>query len=118
QVVFGEREGTLLIASQLLPLEQLLDRWDRGEGSSLRQNRRFRTLMEKVHGTRDEEAQLTWFFDPIELAHAMARDGAARLALALLPTLGLDGLHGIGGSLALATDDFDSVWHVHVLLDQ
>ena len=35
----------------------------------------------------------------------------------MLPVLGLDGLAGIGGSMNIDTDQYDSISHMHVLLD-
>ena len=40
-----------------------------------------------------------------------------RVAVAMLPALGLDGLSGIGGSILYDAGQYDSISHVHVLLE-
>jgi hypothetical protein len=59
------------------------------------------------------------YADPIGLVRAFTRGNpAASTGLALLPTIGLDGLLGVGVSLQLAEGDFDNLMHAHILLDQ
>jgi hypothetical protein len=117
RMVFGEREGTLLVGTDVGVLQGVLERWSAQQSESLRQNDRFTTIMASVRGNRDEQVQLTWFVDPIELARAGTRGSPAQVGLAVLPALGLDGLHGAGGSFAFASDEFDTIMHLHVLLD-
>ena len=45
------------------------------------------------------------------------RGSAAATFLALLPVLGLDGIQAAGGALSLNTQEFDSLIHLHLLLD-
>jgi hypothetical protein len=37
--------------------------------------------------------------------------------IALLPAIGLDGFQAVGGSMTMATGEFDSVGHFHIMLD-
>ncbi|MEK6237143.1 MAG: hypothetical protein N2C14_20740, partial [Planctomycetales bacterium] len=62
--------------------------------------------------------QIMWYLDPIQAARTALQDNAgAQVALAFFPVLGLDGLQGVGGSVTMATEQFDSVVHTHLLLD-
>ena len=45
------------------------------------------------------------------------RGSVAATFLALLPVLGLDGIQAAGGAVTLNTQDFDSLVHLHLLLD-
>jgi hypothetical protein len=79
--------------------------------------------MDRCRGSRKDRPQVTWFFDPRGLFRSLTQNNdAIQFGLTLLEeNLGLKGLQGIGGSITLATTDpaapFDSISHVHVLLD-
>lgn len=113
------REGVALFASDLDIIKLLLDMWDgRSDVRTLAENRRFRTIMAQSVGTRDERPQISWYADPLQLFRsAGAGNAGAQIGLALLVPLGLDGLAGLGGSVVLATEEFDSITHMHVLMD-
>ena len=69
-------------------------------------------------GSKGEEPQVTWFIDPIELARRAGRGNAGtQTALAIISSLGIDGIKGLGGSLAFATEEFDGMFHSHILLE-
>lgn len=118
RIVYFEKDGALALCSSLQVAKVMLDRWKGGEGESLAQNESFAAIMKRCKGEKGEEPQLTWFVDPIAATKAATVGNAgAQIGLALLPTIGLDGLKGLGGSVALATETFDSVVHFHLLLD-
>lgn len=119
QLVICERDETILVCSNLEVAKDLLRRWTLGEGDSLARNDRYMAMMNSVRASRDDAVQISWFVDPITLVHGVTRDNAAaQVGLAILPALGLDGLHGFGGSVAFAVDEFDQIMHMHVLLDR
>ena len=149
RVVQCEREGVVILASDVDATKSLLSRWDAKQQAddkntddkntddndadgkdaddprsddekpkALVDNSKFMTIMSSCRRSDEEKPQLTWFVDPIELARAATgNSGAGRAGLALLPVLGLDGLHGVGGSVLLADEEFDTIAHIHVLLD-
>ena len=117
---FFQREGTMILSSNIDSAKQMIDVWDgRVEDfGSLADNRKFTSIMKKCAGKKDERPQFTWFVDPIQFAKTAARgNGFAQTGLALLPALGLDGLEGAGGSMILNTEEFDMIGHAHLLLD-
>ena len=74
--------------------------------------------MRRSVGTKDERPQVSWFVDPIALFKDLSRDNTgAQIAIGMLPMLGLDGLKAAGGSMIYATEDFDSIAHMHLLMD-
>jgi len=117
-MTFFEKDGTIAIGSSADQLKQVLSLWTGGKGETLSGNNQFAAIEHKCRGTKDHPAQLMFYVDPIELVKGVAGDNAgARIGLALLPTLGLDGLKGVGGSITMAAGEFDSILHLHLLLD-
>ena len=108
--VFGSDPGLV---------KEVLRTWTGDEGAeTLADNREFTSIMSRSVGTKDERPQVTWFVDPIELFKNLSRENAGgQMALAMLPVLGLDGVKAAGGSMIYATEEFDSIAHMHLLLD-
>ncbi len=119
------RDDTFVATSNLSVATGLLELWAGGDSAGngdatdvLADNEKFKTIMNRCRGSKDARPQLTWFVDPVQLARVSVRGNiAAQASLAVLPVLGLDGIEGVGGSLALATENFDMIGHVHVMLD-
>jgi hypothetical protein len=114
-----EREGVVLVASDAGLIKEVLKTWTGDQGAeTLADNRQFTAIMSRSVGTKDERPQVTWFVDPIELFKNLSRENAGgQMALAMLPALGLDGVKAAGGSMIYAAQDFDSIAHMHLLLD-
>jgi hypothetical protein len=86
-------------------------------GRMLAENERFGTILQHCRRPQDPPPHVIWFVDPIELVRAVGRDnGSVQFALGLLPSIGLDGLHALGGALTYATDQYDQLSQVHLLL--
>ncbi len=117
--VFCDRESTVLFSSSPELVKEILQTWDEDEGvETLADNLQFTTIMRGSLGTKNERPQITWFVDPIELVTEVTRNnGGAQMVLGMLPMLGLDGIKSAGGSIILATEEFDSISHMHLLLD-
>jgi hypothetical protein len=112
-----ERDGTFVLAVTRELMSMLLTRWDE-DLPALADNEKYRTIMTRCGTTASDPPQITWYADPIELFRYAARGTWGVTALALLPTLGLDGLKAVGGSITFSSGEFDDVQHIHVLLDQ
>ena len=117
RVSYFEKDGTIVAATNLDVLKQILAVWNGEKGSTLADNRKFTTIMSRC-GDPSQKPQLVWFADPIELMRAIGRDNAGvRVAVAMLPSLGLDGVSAAGGVSRMDVDEFDSVAHAHLLLE-
>lgn len=123
EIAFCHRDEKILITGSVAVARQMLVTWDGGtdeEGNAYRtlaDNSKFTTIMKRCMGTQGERPQITFFVDPIEIFKAFAQGSVAGQAgLALLPPLGLTGIRGFGGSAILATEEFDSIFHLHLLL--
>jgi hypothetical protein len=117
---FFRKEGLIVGSTSPTELDHLIDRWMGREVEKVRplsQNRKFITIMNRCRGTKELKPEARFFVDPIELARSSTRgDVGAQVAINFLPVLGLDGLLAMGGSMLLSEDEFQSVFHAHVLL--
>ena len=105
QVAYFFKDNALTIGSNVKVLKNLLDVWNGAEAETHAANERYAAIMKHCRGGKNEKPQISWFIDPIALAtSATSQSPRAQIGLALLPTLGLDGLHGLGGTVALATE--------------
>lgn len=118
EMAYVQRDGTLILGSNSQVIQSMVDAWDGRPASRLSENSNFTAIMKRCAGDEDEPPQITFFVDPLELTKRIARGSlAGQAVIALLPALGLDGVRGLGGSVALATEQYDNVTHVHLMLD-
>jgi hypothetical protein len=116
--VFCERDETVLFSSSPELIKEMLRTWDGDEGvETLADNVEFSTIMRSSMGSKGERPHVTWFADPIGIFEQAARDnGGAQMVLAMFPLLGLEQLKSAGGSIVFATEDFDSISYMHLLM--
>lgn len=120
RMAYFQKEGSLVLSTQVEVIKDVLANWKgREKGDTLGANQQFTAIMSRCRGSsKDERPQFMWFIDPVKLAEtALSNNAQAQIALAVFPVLGLDGLKGIGGSVTMATEQYDSVTHMHLLLD-
>jgi hypothetical protein len=87
-------------------------------GQTLARNNKFVTILRHCRRTHDPPPNLMFFVDPIGLVRQFNRDNAGMaIAMATFPALGVDGLAGIGSTMAFSAGRYDSLAHLHVLLD-
>lgn len=111
QVTLCRRESTLLATTHPDALRQVLVAWNgQSDTERLAENAAFAAVTQRVGGAGDEQAQIRLFIDPIGLVRSAAPGNPnARVGLALLPALGLDGLLAAGAGMTLATEQFDEI---------
>ncbi|MBN2023082.1 MAG: DUF3352 domain-containing protein [Pirellulales bacterium] len=120
QLTFFVKENTVVITQYLDMAKSVLAAWDGSDVPTLADNPRYATVASRCRGSKDLAPQILAFADPITVfKSATLADGGAgmRVALAMLPTLGLDGLVAVGGSLTMDAGPFDSIMQFHVLMD-
>ncbi|MCC9608211.1 DUF3352 domain-containing protein [Blastopirellula sp. JC732] len=118
-LVYCEQDETLLLSNRTEALEDVIENWDGLRENPLSQSQKFVTIMSNSRGTKDEPPQLFWYADPIEAVREISAGGAGSgYLLAFLPVLGLDGVKAVGGSHIMATEDFDAISHLHVMLER
>ncbi len=118
RVAYFVREGVIGLSSDDQMLAQILGVWNGDEVNSLADNRTFTAIMKRSVGFKEEPPQITWYVDPFSLAKRVTRGNfSAQAGISLLTGLGFNGVKAVGGSLILATDEFDGIFHTHVMLE-
>lgn len=119
---FFRNEGQLCITSSPAAVESILVRWDGSHSSTLAEADVYSYIMEKC-SVDDRAGDLTYFMDPIGLMNAifgLSPDFAmvGFMVQGQLQNLGLDKLHGIGGTMHMSTEEFDTESHSFIYVDQ
>ncbi len=121
QVVFAVRDNVVLVTSDLEVTKGMLNAWSGKKTEGVRplaDNPDFAAVMRRCAGTEDQPPQVEFFVDPVTLFSRASRGNAgAQTLVALFPALGLNGVQGAGGSMTFATEEFDAVTQLHLLLD-
>ena len=85
---------------------------------SLAENQHFQAILRECSTQLEEPPQILFYVDPITTMRRVFRGNfGAGMALATFPALGLDGILAVGGTATFATEKWDSLTHVHLLLD-
>lgn len=112
--------GVFVACSKAEYLEQLALIWT-GNGidhKPLADNRDFTTIMSRCVGTEGERPQVSFFIDPLAMVRELGKTSSSSVVvLSALKTLGIDGIKGVGGSMIIAPNEFDSIIHGHLLLN-
>jgi hypothetical protein len=113
-----EKDSTIVVGSNVDVVKGILATWNGEKGRVLSDNSNFGTIMNRCQGTQENPPQIIWFIDPINFMRSIAEQNMSlRLGVAMLPVLGLDGLSAIGGSMIYDAGQYDTVSHIHVLLE-
>ena len=116
------KDTFLLIGSRADTLKSILTRWDGTHDQTFAEQKVYSYIRNQCRDPQsDAEPPLVWFVDPVGIAQGfIASAGAnpqAAMVMAFIPTLGLDKFKGIGGTLELATEEFDSVSRTLVYME-
>ncbi len=121
QIGMFVNDNTLVIVTGLQVTkvaQQLLDHWTTGQDDCVANNSQYIAIMDHSRGTKSEPPQATFYCDPVSLVWSLnRRNPAAQTVLTMLQGFGLDGFKGVGGSLVLTSEDFDTIMQFHLLLD-
>lgn len=115
------KDTTLVMGNGAGTLRSVLARWDGEHTATFAGNPIYRYIAK--HGASDgPQPVLEWYFDPITTVQSviLASDPnnfQAQLALGFLPTLGLDKVKAIGGTVNIATPKFDEVTRTVIYVD-
>jgi hypothetical protein len=77
----------------------------------------FLQIMTRCSGMQGERPQVSFYIDPYSMAKDLSKSSpGSPIVFAMLTSLGVDGIKGIGGSFIFAPNDFDSITHMHLLM--
>jgi hypothetical protein len=115
-VVCFEKDATVVFSTHLSVVRQMLSAWTEQKGPSLADNMQFTSVMRHC-GDPSQSPQFFWYANPIALLRSLGQEQAGvRVALAMLPSLGLDGLSAVGGTVRMDAGELDSVSHSNLML--
>ncbi len=84
---------------------------------SLAENTEFATILQECSTQLEESPQVVLYGNPLTLLKRWFKGNTgAAVAMATFPALGIDGILGCGGTMTFATENWDSVSHLHLLL--
>ncbi|MCA9175241.1 MAG: hypothetical protein KDB14_12220 [Planctomycetales bacterium] len=114
------KDGVIMMATRTELAHALLDHWDGlvDDAKTLAKKDSYVTIMKQCSGAKGERPHATLYVDPLGFVRMGTRGNLGALAvLALLEPLGVYGVKGVGGSLIVGVEDFESIAHGHLLLD-
>lgn len=131
QVNYFQKKDSICISNNVDLTKLMLARWMLEEGEELStefaeemaemlekrtfdKNRKFLNVMKQCEGDEEYPPQARVFVDPYELIKATQSGVAGTALVGILRGLGVDGLLGIGASMTVNHEEFDSILHVHV----
>jgi hypothetical protein len=124
RIAYFRKDSYVVSSSDVDTLKSIITRWDGKHEQTFAETDIYRQL---VAACRDEQNDnppaLTWFIDPIGLVKGVltsdprANTPQMTLMLTMLPTLGIDKFKAVGGTVDLATGDYDTITRTLVYLD-
>ena len=113
------KDGTLVFGVGHRIAQDVLDRWnDQSDQPTLAERSDFANVMSRCIGAEDTRPQVTFFLDPYHLLErAVKRQSMAAFFWPLIEELGLAKFRGVGGSAFRGGEEFESIVHVHILID-
>lgn len=115
------KDTFLICGGSAAGIKSVLSRWDGKHPETLAENDVYRQISEACR-EEDEAPLMTWYVDPVGIFQAsLASQEAspqAAMMLGFLPVLGIDKFRGVGGSISLATEEYDSISRTLIVLDE
>ncbi len=115
------KDTTLVIGNGSDTLKAVVARWDGKHSSTFADNPFYRYIAEK--GASDgPQPVIEWYFDPITSITGLINgvdpnNFQAQLALGFLPTLGLDKIKAIGGTMNMGTPKYEDISRTVIYVD-
>lgn len=116
-LAFFRKDSTIVVSNDVETLELVLDRWHGDRGRSLAENDMYRYIADRC--TKDEtDPVLRWYVEPVRLVQGLLTGfgesdpqtlARSQMVLATLPMLGLNKIKAMGGTIDIATENFDTI---------
>lgn len=122
QLVYFINDTMLVVTSDLNTAKAVLARWDGKHSDTFAENENYNMILEKCQ-TDDEDGLIVWYINPMGLVQAALTQAAAAnpqaaFAMGFLEPLGVTSFKAIGGSLDMATEQYDSVSKTFMVIEQ
>ncbi len=117
---FANYKGLLLGSTSKDELNDIFTRWSGQEVKKVRsldKNRKFITVSKRCAVSSGDLPDVRFFADPIGILKSVSRgEVGMNFVVALLPTLGVDGVLAVGGNLYIGHGDYEALIHGHLML--
>ncbi|QDT64411.1 DUF3352 domain-containing protein [Calycomorphotria hydatis] len=115
------KDSVIVFGNGIETLEAVLARWDGEHGDTFSKNEVYQYIQEVT--ASDRAPIMKWYVDPIGAVQWGVQANAqklpqAQMVLGFLPVLGLQNLRAWGGSVDMATEQYDSVTKSLIYVDQ
>jgi hypothetical protein len=122
QVAYAIKGETLIASSSAPALQDILRRWGGKHAETLAEVPAYKAIVD-MGKQESSPSVITWYVNPVTLVQAFVKssdsvDQSIGMAMAVLPLLGLNNLKGIGGTVHMDTEEYDSVSKIMVYVDQ
>ncbi len=113
------KDSFVVFGTDISALETVLARWDGKHSQTFADNKTYRYIIERC---KSEQGQplFRWYVDPIGLAQnaiVAQKNPQLQMMFGMLPILGINQLQAIGGSIDIATGQYDSISRMVVYAD-
>jgi hypothetical protein len=122
QVAYAIKGSTLIASSSAVAMQDILRRWGGKHAETLAEVAAYKAISD-LGKQETSPSVLTWYVNPVNLVQAFVKsseniDQSIGMAMAVLPLLGLNNLKGIGGTVHMDTEKYDSVSRILVYVEQ
>ncbi|WP_437230469.1 hypothetical protein SH661x_001984 [Planctomicrobium sp. SH661] len=110
-VAYFIKDEKLVVASSISILESVLENWAGDSEESFATNEIYTEIIDKC-SDEDSNPALLYYFDPVGLLATglgMNPDTQLFAGMVYSPAFGLTGFKGLGGTVELATEEYDSI---------
>jgi len=119
EIEYFEKSGTVVMGIGHDTAAKVLENWSgKGDEDTLADRSEFVSIMSRCVGAESTRPQVTFYLDPYSIAERVfKRNAAAGLIWPIVEQLGLPKLRGLGGSSFAGGEIFESIAHMHMLID-
>jgi hypothetical protein len=116
-VSWFERENTLVLSANVALLEEVVGAWNGKSLSKLAENGGYAAIAQAAGSAQADPPEIIFFIDPLAIVkRAMQGNPIGQMMMPSLTSAGVDGLLGLGGSIDLASDEYDMIYRVDLAL--
>ncbi|MFG0332240.1 MAG: DUF3352 domain-containing protein, partial [Maioricimonas sp. JB049] len=119
------RDGRLVLtlSADTGIMEDILVRWDGTNDRTFAGSSVYSYILDACEVGRDGRPLMAWYVSPIDLVRAVMSSNEdlamqSMTVMTFLPLLGLDRFKGMGGTMDMATEEFDSVTKTFLYVEQ
>lgn len=119
EIEYFEKSGTVVMGVGYNTAGKVLEHWaGKSDEETLADRSDFVSIMSRCVGAESTRPQVTFYVDPYSIAERLIKqNAAAALIWPIVEQLGLPKFRGMGGSSFAGGEIFESIFHMHVLID-